>query len=213
LIPTSSPTCRSRSRTDEVRRQFGFGPEDFVLGYLGRLSPEKRPQAIIEAVAGLPTQFKALLVGWGPLLSELMELANRLIPGRYAFVTASDYLGDYYQAMDAYCLLGSEEGFSLAMIEAMMCERPLIVTPVGAVPEVIVDRVNGLVVAPTADAVRTAAERLHRFPHWARGLAAEAKAFADRHGHAARMARDYEDLLERLWAERRARPVAANGVG
>jgi glycosyltransferase involved in cell wall biosynthesis len=84
----------------------------------------------------------------------------------------------------------------------MMCERPLIVTPVGAVPELIVDRVNGLVVAPTADAVRAAAERLHRHPAWARGMAAEAKAFADRHGHAARMARDYEDLLERLWAEK-----------
>jgi glycosyltransferase involved in cell wall biosynthesis len=190
--------ARTRPR-DEVRRSLGFHPGDFVLGYLGRLSPEKRPGAVIEAVAGLPPHFKALVVGWGPMLRPLMDLANRLIPGRFAFLTATEYLGDYYAAMDAFCLLGSEEGFSLAMLEAMMCERPLIVTAVGVVPELIVDRVNGLVVEPDAESVRLAAARLAEYPRWAAGLAAEAKAFADRHGHAARMARDYEDLLWRLW--------------
>lgn len=199
--------ARTRPR-EEVRRALGFDPDDFVLGYLGRLSGEKRPGAVIEAVAGLPPNFKALLVGWGPLLGPLMDLANRLIPGRYAFLTATEYLGDYYQAMDAFCLLGSEEGFSLAMLEAMMSERPLIVTPVGAVPEVVVDRVNGLVVEPDAEAVRRAAGLLHEHPHWARGLAAEAKAFADLNGHAVRMARDYEDLLTGLWAGRDGKHAA-----
>jgi glycosyltransferase involved in cell wall biosynthesis len=205
--------ARTRPR-DEVRRALGFNPGDFVLGYLGRLSPEKRPGAVIEAVAGLPPHFKALVVGWGPLLRPLMDLANRLIPGRYAFLTATEYLGDYYAAMDAFCLLGTEEGFSLAMLEAMMCERPLIVTPVGVVPELIVDRVNGLIVDPNAESVRLAAERLSRHPHWAAGLAAEAKSFADREGHAVRMARDYEDLLWRLWSARPATapaPPQANG--
>ncbi len=202
--------ARTRPR-DEVRRQLGFGPDDFVLGYLGRLSGEKRPQAIIEAVATLPPEFKALIVGWGPLLQPMMEQANRRIPGRYAFLTATDYLGDYYQAMDAFCLLGSEEGFSLAMLEAMMCERPLIVTPVGAVPEVIVDRINGLIVEPTAESVGQAAAHLRRYPQWARGLAAEAKTFADRNGHAARMARDYEDLLQTLWNQRNGHADSPHG--
>jgi UDP-glucose:(heptosyl)LPS alpha-1,3-glucosyltransferase len=137
-----------------------------------------------------------------------MELANRRIPGRYAFATANDYLGDYYQAMDAFCLLGTEEGFSLAMLEAMMSGCPVIATPVGSVPEVILDRVNGLVVSGAPEEVRAAAERLHRHPSWARGLAAEGRAFAERHGHAARMARDYEDLIARLWVEKHAKPAA-----
>lgn len=209
--------ARTRPR-DEVRRQFGFGPEDFVLGYLGRFSGEKRVHLLIEAAAALPAEVKVLLVGWGPLLGPLMERANRLIPGRFAFVTAGGYLGDYYSAMDAFGLLGSEEGFSLAMLEAMMCGVPLIVTPVGAVPELIVDRVNGLVVAPEAAAVKEAADRLRRHPAWARGMAEEAKRFADREGHAVRMAREYEDLLERLWDEKRradAHPPAPleNGYG
>src|SRR5262249_19516626 len=151
----------------------------FVLGFVGRFSAEKRPQVILEAVAGLPPNFKALLVGWGSLRPALMEQANRLIPGRYAFATASRYLGDYYQAMDAFCLLGTEEGFSLAMLEAMMSGRPVIATPVGAVPEVIVDRVNGLVVSGAPETLRAAAERLHRHPSWALGLAAEGRALAE----------------------------------
>lgn len=193
--------ARTRSR-DEARAALGFAPGDFVVGYVGRLAPEKRIALILEAVASLPAHVKVLMVGWGPLLPELRALAESRLPGRCVFTTAHDHLGDYYGSLDALCLLGIEEGFSLAMLEAMHCRCPLIATPVGAVPELIVDRINGLVVAPTADAVREAVGRLHDYPRWARGLAEEAHAWADRHGHAARMARDYEDLIERLWAGR-----------
>ena len=207
--------ARTRPR-DEARAALGFGPDDFIVGYVGRLAPEKRVHLILEAVAALPSAFKVLMVGWGPLLPELLEQANRLVPGRFAFATAHDHLGDYYGALDACCLLGTEEGFSLAMLEAMHCRCPVVATPVGAVPELVVDRVNGLVVSPTPDAVRESVVRLKRFPRWAAGLAAEAHAWADRHGHAARMARDYEDLLARLWWERPKRTTGAatvNGNG
>jgi glycosyltransferase involved in cell wall biosynthesis len=128
-----------------------------------------------------------------------MEQANARIPGRYAFVTAHDYLGDYYHAMDAVCLVSEQEGFPLVLLEAMMCGRPLIVTAVGCVPEVIRDRVNGVVVAGDPDSIRAAAELLWQHPQWARGLAAEGRAFAEQVGHARRMAREYEDLLHGLW--------------
>jgi glycosyltransferase involved in cell wall biosynthesis len=173
-----------------------------VLGYLGLFSREKRAHAVIEAVARLPAQFRALLVGWGALRNELMELANERIPGRFAFATAWEYLGDYYQAMDAVCLASATEGFSLVMLEAMMCGRPLIVTPVGSVPEVIVDRVNGLIVPGDPVSVSRAAALLARYPDWAAGVGREGKNFAETYGHAVRMARQYENLLFKLWTEK-----------
>jgi glycosyltransferase involved in cell wall biosynthesis len=188
----------SRSR-QEVRASLGFGPNDFVLGYVGRFAGEKRVPVIVEAVAQLPPRFKALLIGWGRQRVPLMEMANDLIPCRYAFVTAHKNLGDYYQAMDAVCLVSDQEGFPLVMLEAMLCSRPLIVTPVGCVPEVVRDRVNGVIVAGDPTSVAKAAELLDRHPRWAEGLAAEGKAFAERYGHARRMARDYEVLLQGLW--------------
>jgi glycosyltransferase involved in cell wall biosynthesis len=122
--------AQSRSR-DDVRHQFGFSDSDFVLGYVGRYSPEKRPELLIRAVAQLPPRFKLLLIGWGNDRPRLMELANELIPGRYAMTTASRYLGDYYRAMDAFGLVSDQEGFQAASRSRWQVP---VVAPVGNVP-------------------------------------------------------------------------------
>ncbi len=182
-----------------VRAGLGFGADDFVLGYVGRFSDEKRPHLLVDAVARLPAPFKALFVGWGPLGGRLLEYANARIPGRYAVVKATNDVGDYYAALDALCVPSAEEGFGLVILEAMLCERPVIATRVGCVPDLIVDRVNGLVVDGTPDSIRDAALLLRGNPAWARGLAAQGLADADARGQAREMARAYEDLLLGLW--------------
>jgi glycosyltransferase involved in cell wall biosynthesis len=84
----------------------------------------------------------------------------------------------------------------------MMCGRPLVVTPVGGIPEIIQHRINGVLVPGDPESVSAAAELLWRYPEWARGIAAEGRAFAEQHGHAVRMARDYENLFHRLWRQK-----------
>src|SRR5262249_17709361 len=93
----------TRSRR-AVRAALGFQPDYFVLGYVGRSANEKRPHVLVETVARLPRQFKALFVGWGPLRPWLLDLANERIPGRYAVTGAANNIGDYYAALDALCL-------------------------------------------------------------------------------------------------------------
>ena len=188
--------------SQSIRREYGFTDRDFVLGYVGRFSAEKQAHLLIEAAAQLPARFKVLFVGWGSGRQSLLELANECIPGRYAFASADRYLGDYYRMMDAFCLTSNQEGFSLALLEAMWCERTVIVTPVGCVPEIIRDRVNGIVVEDNGPSIAAAVKLVDEFPNWARGVAAEGRLFADRHGHALRMASQYEDLLESLWLDR-----------
>ncbi len=192
---------KTRSR-DAMRQKFGFEPNDFILGSIGRFTREKQMHLLIEAVAQLPRQFKLLLVGYGPRRAELLDLANERIPGRYAFATADNYLGDYYGAMDAFSLVSSHEGFGLVIAEAMLCERPVIATNVGCVPEVIRDRISGIVVDPNAASISSAVRALQQHPQWAKGIAAESHSFANAHLHASRMARDYEDLLWRLAKDR-----------
>ena len=53
--------------------------------------------------------------------------------------------------------------------------------------------------AALVNSIAAAAYRLQQHPHWAKGLAAEGRAIADEQLHAARMARDYEQLLWQLW--------------
>jgi glycosyltransferase involved in cell wall biosynthesis len=204
VIPNGVDTARLAWTLprEDVRRGLGFGPGDFVLGYLGRLAPEKRVDLILHAVATLPDRFKVLMVGWGPMLPYLQDLASRHLPGRAAFVTAEEYLGDYYRAMDAFCTPGDSEGTPLTMLEAMHCEVPVLVTAVGAVPELILDRVNGIVITQDAGSIASAATLLAENPHWSGGLAAQGRATADQTGHASRVARDLEHLLTRLWVDK-----------
>jgi glycosyltransferase involved in cell wall biosynthesis len=168
------------------------------------MAPEKRVEVLIEMLAGAPRHFKGLFVGWGPLHAELLRRANELIPGRFAVASADRYLGDYYHAMDAFCLPSGSEGCALALLEAMLCGLPVIATPVGAAPELIVDRVNGVLAEGSPSAFRDAARLVEQYPHWARAIGAEAKATAERWGLGPAMARQYENLFHRLWSLKQA---------
>jgi glycosyltransferase involved in cell wall biosynthesis len=197
--PLHLTRCRPRH---EVRASLGFRPDDFVLGFVGRFSPEKRPFAVVEAVARLPHHFKALLVGFGPLREELLERANDLIPGRFAILRGEDHMGDLYAAMDSFCLVSDSEGYGLAIMEAMMAGKPVITTNVGLVPEAILDRVNGLIVQGDAASISAAAALLEHHRDWAASVGNEARELAERIGYASTMAERYADLMESLWTAR-----------
>lgn len=196
----------TRSR-DAVRARYGFSPGDFVVGSVSRLVPDKRVEWLIDAVAELPSSFKLLVAGWGGHRGTLLERANDRIPGRYAFAYADDYLGDLYAAMDAFALSSAHEGFGLVVAEALTCGVPVVASPVGCVPEVVRDRVNGLVVSGGPASFAAAFRSLHEHPAWARGLAEEGRRVAHERLQAARMAREYEELLHRLWQTRAQKPA------
>jgi glycosyltransferase involved in cell wall biosynthesis len=198
--------ARSRPR-HEVRASLGFRPGDFVLGFVGRFSPEKNPFAVIDAVSRLPLHFKTLLVGFGFLRDELLDRANDLIPGRYAIVRGEDHMGDLYAAMDAFCLASQMEGYGLAIMEAMMCGKPVVVGAVGFVPDAILDRVNGVVVRGDAESISEAVAWLDTHREWAASLGREAGQFAERNGYASTMADRYAELLESLWSGRAGGPA------
>jgi glycosyltransferase involved in cell wall biosynthesis len=194
--------AHTQARSD-FRAQYGFRDDEFVVGSLGRFTREKRVDLLISAVAELPACFKLLVVGCGRRKQELLELANDRISGRYALVSANDYLGDYYGAMDAFALLSEHEGFGLVVPEAMLCHCPVIATDVGCVPEVIQHKISGIVVPPDVRSIANAIRQLRNHPAWAKAMATEAHQFASKHLHAARMARDYEQLLCQLAQQRK----------
>ncbi|APZ95288.1 glycosyltransferase family 4 protein [Fuerstiella marisgermanici] len=185
-----------------VRQSLGFHDEDFVIGFVGRFSEEKNPAAIIHAVAQLPPQFKALMVGFGHLRCPLMDLANQLIPGRYAFIRGGDNLGNLYSAMDAFTLVSESEGYGLVIMEALMCGKPVIVRPIGFVPEFIENRRNGLIVTGTPESIVAAAQDLANDKSLAESVSQAAHVTAQNHGFASTMAQRFDDLLSTLWEQR-----------
>jgi glycosyltransferase involved in cell wall biosynthesis len=129
-----------------------------------------------------------------------MDIANHLLPGRYAFVRADRDLGDLYRSMDALCLVSETEGFGLVMLEAMLCGVPVIAGRIGFAPEKLTHRVSGVLVDGDPPSIAKAARLLAKHPRWAAAVAQEGRRLAEQFGYAARMGREYEDLLHRLWA-------------
>lgn len=177
----------------DVRRKLGFTANDFVVGFTGRFSPEKNVDVVIEAVHSLGPNAKALLVGWGPLRYQLMDLCNELIPGRFAFATSREFLGDYYQVMNALCMPSDAEGFGLVAAEAMLHGIPVVSTPVGVAHDLFNHRVNGLLSA--TDEFAANLRLLQQNPDWARGVGNAGRRTALKHCLASNMATQYQDLL------------------
>lgn len=185
----------------EVRDRLGFGPKDFVVGNVSRISSEKRLPLLVEAMAKLPRQFKLLIVGNGPKRAEFVDFANSTIPGRFAVVSSTEYLGDYYQAMDCFAFTSRHEGFGLVIAEAMFCGVPVISTDVGCVSELIQDRVNGIVVADNPQQIASSIRLVQSNPQWARGLAMQGQVLARTKLQAAQMTRGYERVLTSVWRQ------------
>jgi len=117
--------------------------EDFVVGYVGRLSPEKN-LAVILKCAQVVTDAAFVLVGDGPQGAALKQAAAQF--KNVYFVGHRQDVEKFYAAFDALILPSNMEGLPLVILEAMTCGTPVIASDVGAVSEVVSDGVNGSLV-------------------------------------------------------------------
>ena len=138
------------------------------LVFLGRISPEKRPDLAIEIAqrAGLPIKLAAKV---DQVDQEYFDTTIRpllSLPG-------VDFLGELDDTEKCQLLVGAKalvfpidwpEPFGLAMIEAMACGAPVVAFRRGSVPEVVDEGVSGFIVEDVAGAVDALAhiDRLDR---------------------------------------------------
>ncbi|MBT0667598.1 glycosyltransferase family 4 protein [Novosphingobium profundi] len=174
-----------------------FNPHggDYLV-FLGRISPEKRPDRAIEIAvrSGLPLKIAAKidrvdLDYWHGTIEPMVKAHPNI-----------EYIGEVDEAGKAQ-LVGNAaallfpidwpEPFGLVMIEAMACGTPVIAWRNGSVPEVMDDGVTGRVVTTTEEAVHAIYEvlRLDR---------AVVRARFEERFTVTRMANDYVRLYEQL---------------
>ena len=131
--------------------------EPAYLAFLGRISPEKRPDRAIAIArrAGIPLKLAAKVdaADRGYFEQEIRPLLDDpLIEfiGEISDADKAEFLGN---AMALLFPIDWPEPFGLVMIEAMSCGTPVIAWPCGAVPEVIDDGITGRIVDNESDAV------------------------------------------------------------
>ncbi|MGA2232638.1 MAG: glycosyltransferase [Tepidisphaeraceae bacterium] len=125
------------------RREFGLC--GFVIGYAGRLVPEKGLADLIDALALCPSDVNLILIGSGPLNPWLeAQRQSRGLGDRLRIIPSLplEKLPPLMNAMDALILPSRttpswKEQFGRVLIEAQSCATPIIGTRSGAIPDVI----------------------------------------------------------------------------
>lgn len=130
------------------RAAFGFGPDDFVVGTVGKLRPEKQQGDLIEVVVRLRAKglgVFALIVGGGEKESALKKQAAVAgVTDYIRFTGEMDDVRPALAAMDVFVLTSvAVETFSNAALEAMAMGRPVVLSDVGGAREMVWDGVNG----------------------------------------------------------------------
>jgi glycosyltransferase involved in cell wall biosynthesis len=141
------------------RANFGFAPDDLVIGTVGNINPQKGHGYLLSAVARVRRVrpgTKALIVGSSHAThrgyeSELYRVSDRLGLGVGRDVVFAGSLEDVrpaLAAMDVFVLssVPRSEGAPTAVEEAMMMRRPVVAANVGAVSELVEDGVAGFLV-------------------------------------------------------------------
>ena len=149
---------------EQLKAQFSLN-NCVVVGTIARLYPTKGHRYLLKAIniikAAHPN-LKLLLVGDGPLKSELMRLSREYsIEKNVLFFGHRTDIPELLSLIDIVVQPSLEEGFGITMIEAMSLEKPVIGSRVGGIPEVIDDGVTGLLVPPAdAEALASAISEL-----------------------------------------------------
>jgi glycosyltransferase involved in cell wall biosynthesis len=142
-------------------------PEPYQLICVGRLAPQKAQRVLIEAVASLAGQGRAVhlrIVGGGPDQAALQQrIAGLGLASRVTLTGAlnQDEVLELYRQTDIFALASFAEGVPVVLMEAMAMQIPCVTTWITGVPELIRDGVDGLLVPPSdPEALAAAIARL-----------------------------------------------------
>ncbi|WP_011583001.1 MULTISPECIES: glycosyltransferase family 4 protein [Chelativorans] len=187
-------------------------PEDRYLAFLGRISPEKRPDRAIEiaARAGMRLKIAAKIDKadqdyWLTVIKPMIDHhPNVEYIGEVNERGKAEFLGN---ASALLFPIDWPEPFGLVMIEAMACGTPVIAFPCGSVPEVLDNGISGFIVHSMDEAVAAVPLAL------ALDRATVRRRFEERFS-SERMAAAYLEVYERLLHHRmRTVPFPAEVVG
>lgn len=136
------------------KEQLGIPPEVTVVGQVGALVANKRPDFLVSAFEALlqqrPRKFHLCLVGAGPMEAELRRLVTNL--GIAGSVSLTGYVDDvlpYYQhVFDINVLASRVEGLGISVIEGSACGLPAVVSNCTGLPETIIDGETGYLFDP-----------------------------------------------------------------
>ena len=142
---------KSQSYYQDLRKELGLSADHFLVGIIAYLRHYKGHHTLIEAahiVCQRIPEVTFVIVGEGPEEFNLKTLIHQKgLEKRVIMLGYRDDLLDIYQSLDLFVHPSTEaETLPQSILQAMAMGKPVISTPVGSIPEAVVDGVNGFVV-------------------------------------------------------------------
>jgi glycosyltransferase involved in cell wall biosynthesis len=167
-----------------IRKELGLGSQEILFGNFSRLHEEKGHRFLLDAFAKIKEKCECvvlLLCGDGP--------ERRAIQRQIDILKLRDCVRILGWRRDAISLIGAvdvvvqptlQEAFSQVMVEAMWMEKPLLITDVSGVRDIIKDGENGIIV-PRGDSAALALQmcRLAKDRAFRRVLGAAARRYVE----------------------------------
>jgi glycosyltransferase involved in cell wall biosynthesis len=135
----------------EKRASYGFGDDDIVLVTASRLSLKNGVDDLIRALTHLPSNYKCLIAGDGEDREKLRVLTEKKgLSDRVVFLgnRSHDELPEILRSADIFVRASLSEGLGNSFLEAMMAGLPVIGTPVGGIPDFLLDGETGVFCEP-----------------------------------------------------------------
>lgn len=125
-------------------------PPTADIVFIGRLSEVKRVDIFLRAVKCLVNRnldVTAVIVGDGPSRQTLEDLSHELnLSSHVSFVGYREDVETWLKSSRIFVLTSDSEGVSQAMIQAMLCGLPVVVSKVGDLGDLVEDGVNGYLI-------------------------------------------------------------------
>ncbi len=124
-------------------------PKDIDVLFVGRLSPEKGLETLIEASQYLPEKTRMVIIGKGPLRNPLENQAQGSACNiEFKGWIDNQLLPKYLERAKLFVVPSLSEPQGVVVLEAMACGVPVIGSDVGGIPEMIRHGENGWLVQP-----------------------------------------------------------------
>ncbi len=135
-----------------LRRELGFGPEDFLVGIVAHLADHKGHKYLIKAtdiLKEMAPKIRVIIVGEGPLRMELDRLVKQThVEDIVFFLGFREDVPQILASLDLFVLSSYLEGMGSSILDAMASRLPVVATKAGGIPEVVVNGETGLLVPP-----------------------------------------------------------------
>lgn len=155
----------------EIKKKYNLKEDDKIILFVGRVASEKSIDKIIKALAIIKkrdiSKVKLLIIGDGPAMDELKQLARTLKIEKdviFAGTVSYEEIRHYYKMAYVFTIASTTETFGIVTIEALASRVPVLAVKAPGAVDILTDGVDGLLVDNDVEKFANALEKIIREP-------------------------------------------------